>query len=146
MNNDDIQQLNIALKGEHMAIETFDHYIQDADSENLKNKFQDIQRRHKNQAAEISERIQNFGGNPVNTAGTAGIMSEIKMRVSPWKYKKDDVVKSALDGEKFGVDALNQVLSKMQDTSNCSFIQDIISENEKIVHELDPYTHNNSMK
>ncbi|GAA0721260.1 hypothetical protein GCM10008905_11520 [Clostridium malenominatum] len=136
MNNNEIKQLNMALKGEHMAIESFDHFIKDAQDENVKLKLQMAQRQHKMQAVEISERIQKLGGNPVNTSGVVGAMAEMKFRVDPRKYTNEEIVKNAIEGEKLGADAFRNILSNLNDNSNKQLIENMLFANNGIIEDL----------
>ena len=136
MKDNEIKQLNMALKGEHMAIEVFDHYILDAKDEKVKEKLQEVQQQHKFQAVEISERIQKLGGNPVNTSGVAGAFAEIKFKVTPNKYINNNVVKTAIEGERLGLSALKEIEFKLNDNNNSNMIHNMIIENQKIVSDL----------
>jgi len=136
MNNNEIKELNMALKGEHMAIETFDHYILDAKNEKVKEKLQEVQQQHKFQAVEISERIQKLGGNPVNSSGIAGAITEVKYKVTPNKYINNNVVKTAMEGEKLGLSALKKIEEKLVDSNNRNLIHNMVVENENIIKDL----------
>ena len=136
MDNNDIKQLNMALKGEHMAIESFDHFIQKARDESIKQKLQGAQRQHKMQAIEISERIQQLGGNPKNTSGIAGAMAEMKFRIDPRKYTNDEILKNAIEGEKLGVDAFTSILTNLEDNSNKQLIENMLVNNSEIIQDL----------
>lgn len=136
MNNNDIKQLNMALKGEHMAIESFDHFIKNAQDENVKMKLQTAQKQHKMQAIEISERIQKLGGNPVNTSGMAGAMAEMKFRVMPKKYTGGNVVESVIEGERMGADSFRDILSNLNDESNKQLIENMLFANNGIIEDL----------
>lgn len=139
MKHNEIHELNRALKGEHMAIESFDHYIQDIDDENLKKRMQDMQQQHKFHAIQISERIQQLGGNPANTSGMTGVMAEMKFKVSPKKYIDGSIVKTALEGEKIGLGGYDDIISKLQDDENKKLAQEMLIDNVKIVEELNKY-------
>lgn len=141
MHQNEIYELNRALKGEHMAIESFDHYIQDIDNHDLKKRMQDIQQTHKFHAIQISERIQQLGGNPANASGVLGVMAEVKFAVSPKKYIDGSVLKSALEGEKLGLGAYDDIMTKLKDETNKQLVQEMLIDNVKIVSELNKYTH-----
>lgn len=139
MNQNEIHELNRALKGEHMAIESFDHYIQDIDDSNMKKHFQDIQQQHKFHAIQIAERIQQLGGNPANTSGIGGIVAEVKHAVSPKKYIDGSILKSALEGEKIGLGGYDDIMSKVKDETNKKLLQEMLIDNVKIVEDLNKY-------
>jgi bacterioferritin len=134
--NNDIKQLNTALKGEHMAVESFDHYIHDATDDTLRQQLQGIQQTHRTHASQLSVRIQQLGGNPVNTAGIAGAVAEVKMRISPKKYIDNNLLKSAIKGEEMGTKAYSNIISQLSDSSNKELAQGMLAENQGIIEEL----------
>lgn len=134
--NNDIKELNTALKGEHVAIESFDYYIQDAKDENTKKNLMDMQQQHKFHAMQLSERIQQLGGNPVNTSGMIGVMAEIKNIVTPKKYVDNNMIKSAVQGEEMGIQAYGDIMANLTDGSNQRLTQEMMIENIRIVEKL----------
>lgn len=136
MNNNDVKELNTALKGEHMAIDSFDHYIHDTRNEALKKKLMDMQQQHQFHAMQLSERIQQLGGNPANSSGITGFMAEIKHKVSPKKYIDGNIVKTAKEGEEIGLEAYGEILSKLSDPANKQLAKEMLEDNVKIVESL----------
>jgi bacterioferritin (cytochrome b1) len=72
MDKTSINELNALLKGEHMAIDGYEKYIQNVNDPNIKGELQKIQQEHKMHAIKISERIQSLGGRPVDGVGVMG--------------------------------------------------------------------------
>lgn len=136
MREQEIKELNKAIKGEHMAIETFDHFIQDIDNQTIDQTFQKMQEKHKEQELLLAKQVQNMGGNPVNTAGFAGVMAEIKNRISPRKYIDQDLIKTIIEGEELGINALREIRLNLIKFENIELIDQIIKENEAILNEL----------
>lgn len=136
MNNNDIKELNTALKGEHMAIESFDHYINDAKDADTKKKLIDMQQQHQFHAIQLSERIQQLGGNPVNSGGLTGIMAEVKHKISPNKYIENNMFKSAVKGEEIGIQSYGEIMAHLSDASNQRLAEEMMIENIRIVEKL----------
>lgn len=136
MNNNDIKELNMALKGEHMAIEGFDHYIHDTKDEAAKKVLVDIQQQHQFHAIQLSERIHQLGGNPANTSGMIGIVSELKHKVSPKKYIDNSIIKTAIEGEEIGIQAYGDIMSRLKDGENQKLAEEMLIENVRIVEKL----------
>ena len=134
--NNDIKELNTALKGEHMAIESFDHYIQDAADQNTKKNLMDLQQQHQFHAMQLSERIEQLGGNPINTSGMIGVMAEIKNKVTPKKYIDNNMIKSAVEGEEMGIQAYSEIMANLSDPSNQRLTEEMMIENIRIVEKL----------
>ncbi|MGB7605928.1 MAG: DUF2383 domain-containing protein [Lutisporaceae bacterium] len=136
MNDKDIKALNTALKGEHIAIESFDHYIGDAKDEATKKNLMDIQQQHQFHAIQLSERIQQLGGNPVNTSGVTGIIAEIKHKVTPEKYIDNNIIKTAVQGEEMGIQAYGEIMANLSDASNQKLAEEMLIESVRIVEKL----------
>ena len=134
--NNDIKELNTALKGEHMAIESFDYYIQDSKDESTKKSLMDIQQQHQFHAMQLSERIEQLGGNPINTSGMIGVMSEIKNKLTPKKYVDNNMIKSAVQGEEMGIQAYGEIMANLSDSSNQRLTEEMLIENIRIVEKL----------
>lgn len=138
MKNNEIKYLNHILKGEYMGIESFDHFIQETYDPTLKKKLQDMQSKHQTHAVQLSNRIQQLGGNPSNSAGMAGVIAELKHKVNPQKYD-NNLIRSAIEGEEIGIQAYNEAVSKLQDPANKQMIQDIMADTQNIINELNSY-------
>lgn len=134
--NNDIKELNTALRGEHMAIESFDYYIQDAKDEDTRKSLMDMQQQHKFHAMQLSERIQHLGGNPVNSSGVTGVMAELKNKVTPKKYVDNNMIKSIVQGEELGIQAYGEIMANMSDASNQKLTEEMLIESVRIVEKL----------
>lgn len=136
MNNNDIKELNTALKGEHMAIESFDYYIQDAKDQDTKKNLMGIQQQHQFHAMLLSERIEQLGGNPINTSGMIGVMAEVKSKFAPKKYIDNNMIKSAVQGEEMGIQSYSEIMTNLSDASNQRLTEEMMIENIRIVEKL----------
>ncbi len=136
MNNNDIKELNTALKGEHMAIESFDHFIEDAKDEYTKKSLMDIQQQHQFHAIQLSERIEQLGGDPLNTSGVLGIITEVKHKIAPKKYIDNNMIKSAVQGEEMGIQAYGEIMANLSDASNQKLAEEMLIESVRIVEKL----------
>lgn len=136
MSNNDIKELNMALKGEHMAIESFDHFIKDAKDESAKKSLMDMQQKHQFHAMQLSERIQQLGGDPVNTSGVLGVITEVKHKLTPKKYIDNNIIKSAIQGEEIGIQAYGEIMANLSDASNQKLAEEMLVETVRIVEKL----------
>jgi bacterioferritin len=130
----DTKLLNMALKGEHMAILGFDHYIQKIKDTTAIEKLQEIQKRHRDQADKLVKKIQELKGNPVNSAGLSGAVQELKYRVLPKSHKKNDLLESAIEGEELGIQALENIATQLRNHKD--LMKQLIYDNKKIVEKL----------
>jgi bacterioferritin len=137
MNNNDIRELNTALKGEHMAIESFDNYIHDAKDQDTKKSLMGMQQQHQFHTMLLSERIEQLGGNPIHTSGMIGVMAEVKNKVIPKKYIDNNLIKSAIEGEEMGIQSYSEIMANMSDPSNQRLTEEMMIENIRIVEKLE---------
>jgi bacterioferritin len=139
MNSNDIKELNTALKGEHMAIEGFDHYIQDMKDPAIRKRLMDIQQQHQLHAMQLSERIQQLGGNPTHSAGMVGMMAEAMHHIVPNKYVDGSIIKTAIEGEEMGLEAYGEIISKLSDPNNQKLAKEMLADCVHIMEELNTY-------
>lgn len=135
MKNDNIKELNDFLKGEYMAINKYDHYIKNVNSADIKSELQHIQNQHKQQANEISKRVQQLGGNPVNSSGMQGFISDAVANIIR-KKDTEKILKEAIDGEEMGINEGNDILLNITHGDSKKTIKNILNENENIVNIL----------
>ncbi|KAJ53919.1 rubrerythrin [Clostridium tetanomorphum] len=143
MKNRNINDLNTLLKGEYMAIDKYDHYIKGIVNEQVKGELQNIQKMHKKQAENISTKIQQLGGNPLNGSGITGFISDIASNI---RNEKDaqSILKGAIEGEKMGLDATTQILNNITDEDSKNLINGIINENRNALSALGSITNNSN--
>lgn len=132
---DDIKHLNQALKGEHMAIIGYDHYIQHLQDPTIKSKFQEFQQKHHDHALKLAKAIQDANGNPVNTAGLMGWIQDIKYRFFPKSQNTKDIIGNALEGEELGVKMLKELKEQVSNEYE-NLMDTIIVENSLLIKEL----------
>jgi bacterioferritin (cytochrome b1) len=129
MDNTSIKELNALLKGEHMAIDGYEKYIQRMEDRNIKGELQNIQKQHKQHAIRIAERIQNLGGHPVSDAGVmmkmAAVMADIK---DTGKTGTADILEDALSGESNGIRMAREVARGDLDAESKRLIDEILDD------------------
>jgi rubrerythrin len=128
MENTIVNELNGLLKGEHMAIEAYDRYIQAVEDCNVKEELQNIQMEHKSHASTIAKRIQNLGGKPDENTGFAGFMANAKATIQSVGNKSTiDILKQAYDGEYKGIAMAEELVKGDLDNDSANLVQKILS-------------------
>jgi bacterioferritin len=137
MDNKSINELNTFLKGEYMAIDSYEKFIEKANSPTVKAELQRIQQEHKHHAASISERIQNLGGHPVNGIDVKGKLAATVFNIKNIKNQTDtDIITEAYKGEDMGIRAGAQTVEGKLDNESMSLIGGIIDEDKTHLNEL----------
>lgn len=128
MENTAVNELNAILKGEHMAIESYDKYIHAVEDDYVRNEFYKILDDHKKHANLLESRIKELGGEPKEKLGLVGIMANTKIAVQTMGDKKAiDLVKQAYDGEDKGIAMAEEIIKGDLDEKSTKLMNDILS-------------------
>ena len=128
MENTAVNELNAILKGEHMAIESYDKYIHAVEDDYVRNEFHKILDDHKMHANLLENRIKELGGEPKEKLGLVGIMANAKIAVQTMGDKKAiDLVKQAYDGEDKGIAMVEEIIKGDLDEKSSKLMNDILS-------------------
>lgn len=111
-----IDTLNELLQGEHMAIHIYDKtkYLQGDDQ--VKNMLQRFQQDHERHASQLSQRIQELGGEPIASTGLSGTMSNIMGMVNAIRGP-EHLIEQVYQGEDMGFYAYEKRLYKVDPES-----------------------------
>lgn len=124
-----IDALNAFLKGEHMAIRSYNDFVYNLHDGELKKELQSIQMDHKEHAADIVQRIQEMGGQPQEGTGLAGFMAGTMMEVAELTGQGDlDILERAYDGEDIGIDSASKIVQGNLDQESEELIRRILSD------------------
>lgn len=131
MEDKSVNELNAFLKGEYMAIDSYEKYIEKANSPKVKAELQRIQQEHKHHAAKIAERIQNLGGHPVSGVDIKGKIAETVYNIKNVGNQTDtDIIVSAYKGEDMGIKVGSEVVKGDLDNESMSLIGNIINQDK----------------
>lgn len=92
------------LKGEHMAIETYQAYIDSLTDSHLRNHLVAIMTDHKEHASRISYYIQTNGGTVEEGTGLAGFATKWSAKIKSWgDVETQSMLKELYSGEDKGL-------------------------------------------
>lgn len=132
-----VTALNAYLKGEYMAIDSYEQFIQKVQDNKLKAQFQSIQQDHKRHAIKVAQRIQNLGARPVGGVGLTGKISEI---ISSFKYigKNDNfLLRKAYNGEDKGIQMAEKVVKGDLDKHSAELVTALLNEDRGHLNTLE---------
>ncbi|MCJ8008529.1 ferritin-like domain-containing protein [Lederbergia wuyishanensis] len=137
MNKDNIvKELNAYLKGEYMAIHSYEHYIQRITNPTVKKALQKIQQEHKQHAAKTAERIQNLGGKPVDFNGIMlSIMEGMKI-LQGIPHSTYDILKDAIKGQEMGINKTEEIVRGDLDQESLQIVNDNLNEDRMHIDQL----------
>ncbi|MCX7708551.1 MAG: PA2169 family four-helix-bundle protein [Clostridia bacterium] len=132
MENTAVNELNAFLKGEIMAVEAYQNYIDGTQEQRIKDEFLRIQKDHKKHMEIISDRIKALGGEPEKGTGFAGIMSNTKLKLENVMGRNPfDTLKDAYDGEDKGVAKAEEIVKGDLDPESRGLIQGILKQDHE---------------
>lgn len=131
-----IKELNAFLKGEYMAIHSYEHYIQKATDPNLKSELQRIQQEHKEHAATTAERIQNLGGKAVDDNGMMLSIREGMLKLKGIPETTEDIIKSAIDGQEKGIIMTEKIVRGDLDEESRKIVEANLNEDREHIDQL----------
>ncbi|AEV68872.1 ferritin-like domain-containing protein [Acetivibrio clariflavus] len=145
MENTVVNELNTVLKGEHMAVESYDRFIHMVEDDRVKEEFQKILDDHKRHVKLLEKRIEELGGEPKEDLGFAGVMANAKLAMRTMGDKKTiDLVKQAYDGEGKGIAMVKEIIKGDLDDESAKLMQDILAKEHehlfninRIIEELE---------
>jgi bacterioferritin len=140
MNNTmtNVKELNAFLKGEYMAVDSYEHFIRIASSKDVKNLLQDIQNDHKDHAIAVSDRINVLGGEPVTGVGISGKAAELFSNLKHMNHNQDmDILKEALSGESKGIEMAEEIVKGDLDFQSAALISNILTVDKKHLSRLE---------
>lgn len=132
-----INALNAVLRGEHMALDIYNIYIDKIDDKKLAEKMQKISNDHKNNAYKISSQISNLGANPEENRGMAGAMSRAMGNIKTMAVVDEvDILKHLYNGEDKGIAAALEVVQGDLNTESKKLIGEILSNDHDHLKEI----------
>jgi len=132
-----LNELNAVLKGEQMAIDAYERYIQELEDDHIKEVFQHIQQDHKRHASELAERIQTLGGSPEYNTGFAGFMASARATMEGiGSMDRADILKKAYDGEDKGIAMAEEIIKGDLDKESMGLVKQILSEDHNHLRRM----------
>ena len=128
MNSHVVNELNTLFKGEQMAVEAYEKFIQSSEDKKIRSSFQEIQRDHKEHAAKLAERIQSMGGRTDYGTGITGEISNLRLTLEARnKNGSVEILKRAYDGEDKGIAIAEKVVKSDLDEESKKLLDGILS-------------------
>lgn len=131
------RDLNALLKGERMAVESYERFINAAGNEAVRNGLKDIQDGHRRNAEALAGRIQDLGGRPDFTTGVSGLIAGARLDVET-KGMNDtlDILKKAYDGEDRRIAMVEEVMAGGLDEESRRLVVAILDREHDHLHSM----------
>lgn len=137
MDKTNIVELNALLRGEHMAIDGYEKYIQNITEPNIRGELQKIQQEHKQHAIKISERIQNLGGRPTDGVGIGGRVAEVMSSIKDMGTKDvKAILKDAYNGENNGIKMADELVKGDLDNDSMTLVNNLLNADRNHLNTL----------
>lgn len=110
-----IEEMNKFLKGVHMGGSTFKDYSEKAESAELKQELVNVLESFKRHEEAITHRIEQMGGDPVDTVGIMGMMGEFFEKMKLMMADSDEDIKDrAIKAMEMGIQNGNKFIDENQ--------------------------------
>lgn len=123
-----IKELNTVLKGEQMAVQSYDQFLSTVKDEKIRDRFQNFKSDHKEHADKVAQRIRSLGGIPDFSTGVTGVFSHIKLEIETKGKDSYDVLKRAYEGEDKGIAMVEEVIKGDLDEESMKLVENILSQ------------------
>jgi bacterioferritin len=132
MDNDTlINELNTVLRGELMAVESYDLFIANTDDEKSRQLFRQFRADHKEHAELLSDRIRSLGAVPGKGTGIPGTFSQIKLEFETKRKDSEEILKRAYFGEDKGVKMVEEIVKGDLDPESAKLVGRILSKDRE---------------
>ncbi|GAB2559117.1 DUF2383 domain-containing protein [Gracilibacillus alcaliphilus] len=133
---DVIKELNAFLKGEFMAIHSYEYYIQHVSDPFIKKELQRIQQEHKKHAVKIAERVQNLGGKAVEDNGVMLSIREGMLNLKGFPDSVEGILKNAINGQEKGMKIAEEIVRGDLDLESRQTVEEILDEDRDHINQL----------
>mgnify|MGYP000973362960 FL=1 len=132
MDNDSvINELNTVLRGELMAVESYDLFISNTDDDKIRKLFEQFRADHKEHAELLYDRIRSLGAVPGKRTGIPGMFSQIKLEFETKRKDSDEILKRAYFGEDKGVKMVEEIIKGDLDPESADLVGRILSKDRE---------------
>jgi len=136
MDEPNIKTLNELLRGEHMAIGSYESVLPTFQHQQTREEINNILRDHKQHAIEITDRIISLGGIPKESTGVAGVMSQTKLKAEGVFRSEKSMLEKLYDGEDQGIAIVEQIIKGDLDSTSLEMVQKILSTDHDHLNKL----------
>ncbi|MGI6538407.1 MAG: ferritin-like domain-containing protein [Caldicoprobacterales bacterium] len=140
MDEPNVKTLNELLRGEHMAIHSYE-CVMPSLTEDTRKQIDSILQDHKNHAAELADRITSLGGIPEESTGMAGMMSRAKLKIESKLQDKKSILKELYDGENKGIALVEQIIKGDLDSDSREMVDKILRTDKEHLKKLERMIH-----
>jgi bacterioferritin len=132
-----ISIFNQILKGEHMAMDIYDSYINNIEDEGLRENLQKLQQDHKSHAMKLSTYIQDLGGAPQENRGFAGVMAQT-MGITNTFFKQEpkEILTELYNGEDKGIAKVVELTEGKLDEKSKGLVEEILAKDHDHLKKL----------
>ena len=138
MEKTSVKELNTFLKGEYMAVDGYQGYIDKVEDEKIKGELEKIKQDHEKHTERISQQIEKLGGQPIQGVGMMGKMAEMVSGVK--NMTKDDtnsILEAAYHGEGQGIKMAEEVIKGDLDEKSNQMISEILDTDREHLDTLE---------
>ncbi|HHT65440.1 MAG: DUF2383 domain-containing protein [Caldicoprobacterales bacterium] len=140
MDEPNVKTLNELLRGEHMAIQSYESVLPSL-KEDTRKQIGGILKDHKQHALELADRITALGGVPEEATGIAGMMSQAKLKIESKVRDEKSILRKLYDGEDQGIAAVENIIRGDLDSTSREMVDKILRTDHDHLKKLQQMIH-----
>ena len=129
--------LNQILQGEHMAVGTFDKFIEKTDTQSVRRTFMEVQKLHRENINKLDKHIVNLGVKPKHGVGMRGKFGEIMLDIELFgKKDSSQLVEKAIEGVYRGINMAEKLSREELDYGSKCVVGSILKKDKASLMKL----------
>lgn len=145
-NKEVVATLNKVLKGEHMAIDTYDQYLDRIDDSQTKDLLQQFKEDHQKHASKLAQRIEDLGADPQENSGLSGLVSQTMMEIGDllgMEPSEEEAVNKIYQGEDMGINLVEENLIEKLDKKSKDLVSEVLETDKQHLEQFKQFSDQN---
>ncbi len=130
--------LNQILNGEEMAVEAYDHYLDQLETESTIELLEQFKQDHEEHIQQLSTRIKELNGEPDDDSALGKVVSKTMMEIGDLlgTPSEGEIVDKIYEGEDKGINQVEEQLQEKLDAESQQLVDQILATDKKHLEQL----------
>ena len=130
--------LNKILNGEEMAVEVYNHYLNQLETDSTIELLEQFKGDHEEHIQQLSARIEELGGEPDVDSALGKVVSKTMMEIGDLlgTPSEDEILDKIYEGEDKGINQVEEQLKEKLDPESQELVNQILTTDKKHLEQL----------
>lgn len=130
--------LNKILNGEEMAVEVYNHYLNQLETDSTIELLEQFKEDHEEHIQQLSVRIEELGGEPDADSALGKVVSKTMMEIGDLlgTPSEDEILDKIYEGEDKGINQVEEQLKEKLDLESQELVNQILTTDKKHLEQL----------